>query len=94
MKHETGRVEKGSSSSQKFTEIDMDFETNYISSTIIEILPESVKPLDVKKVKEKTKPSGSDEVIDLIKKLSELHTAGILTDEEFSSKKLELLSKI
>ena len=38
--------------------------------------------------------SGSDEVIDLIKKLSELHTAGILTDEEFSSKKLELLSKI
>ena len=94
MKHETGRVEKGSSSSQKFTEIDMDFESNYISSTIIEILPESVKPLDVKKVKEKAKPSGSDEVIDLIKKLSELHTAGILTDEEFSSKKLELLSKI
>jgi hypothetical protein len=94
MKHETGRVEKGSSSSQKFTEVDIDFETNYISSTIIEILPESVKPLDIKKVKKKTKPSESDEVIDLIRKLSELHTAGILTDEEFSSKKLELLSKI
>jgi hypothetical protein len=33
-------------------------------------------------------------VIELIKKLSDLHSSGILTDEEFSSKKAELLSKI
>jgi hypothetical protein len=32
--------------------------------------------------------------IELIKKLGELHSAGILTDEEFSCKKAELLSKI
>jgi hypothetical protein len=123
MNHETGRVEKGSSSSQKFTEVDMDFEKNYISSTIIEILPESVKPLDVKKIKKTVVnielPEGVSKeeaievvqnyiwkedtpdmrkdmynTIDLIKKLSELHTAGILTDEEFSNKKSELLSKI
>ena len=106
---ETGRVEKGSSSSQKFTEVDMDFEKNYISSTIIQILPESRKPAEIKDVKEinlqgKVKVNGvelkdllkreSDDVIDLIKKLADLHSAGILTDEEFSAKKTELLSKI
>lgn len=121
---ETGRVEKGSSSSQKFTQVDMDFESNYISSTIIEILPESRKPAEVKNVKvnielpkgdwSKEKIEEAKEVvqnflwkentddtqkemyknIDLIKKLSELHTAGILTDDEFTSKKSELLSKI
>jgi hypothetical protein len=32
--------------------------------------------------------------IELIKKLGELHSVGILTDEEFSTKKVELLSKI
>ena len=36
----------------------------------------------------------SDEVITLIKKLADLHSAGILTDDEFSEKKSELLSKI
>ena len=38
---ETGRVEKGEKSKQKFTEVDMDFEKHYIASTIIQILPES-----------------------------------------------------
>ncbi len=36
----------------------------------------------------------TDGVIELIKKLGDLHSAGILTDEEFSNKKSELLSKI
>lgn len=104
---ETGRIEKGSASSQKFTEIDMEFEDKYISSTIIQIFPESVKPIETKdiifdnvkgtltsvKAKDILKRE-SDEIIDLIKKLSELHTSGILTDEEFSDKKAELLSKI
>jgi hypothetical protein len=92
---ETGRVEKGEESKQKFTEVDMDFEKNYIASTIIQILPESRKPAEVKTLKTKqSQLLSSDEVIELIKKLSELHSAGILTDEEFSEKKTELLSKI
>ena len=121
---ETGRVEKGEKSKQKFTEVEMDFEKNYISSTIIQILPESRKPAEVKNVKinielpkgdwtkkqiEETKEvvqnflwkEDNDETqkemmktIELIKKLADLHSAGILTDEEFSSKKAELLSKI
>jgi hypothetical protein len=89
---ETGRVEKGEVSKQKFTEVDMDFEKHYIASTIIQILPESRKPAEVKDVK-KVKQE-SDDVIELIKKLADLHSAGILTDDEFSEKKLELLSKI
>ena len=121
---ETGRVEKGEKSKQEFTEVDLDFEKNYISSTIIQILPESRKPAEVKNVKinielpkgdwtkkqieeakevvqnflwkENTKETQKEmyNTIELIKKLSDLHSAGILTDEEFSSKKAELLSKI
>ena len=89
---ETGRVEKGEKSKQRFTEVDMDFENNYISSTIIQILPESRKPAEVKDVK-KDKQESND-VVELIKKLGELHSAGILTDAEFNTKKSELLSKI
>ena len=96
---ETGRVEKGEKSKQKFTEIEMDFEKNYISSTIIQILPESRKPVETKEIKNKINAKDilireSDEVITLIKKLADLHSAGILTDDEFSEKKSELLSKI
>jgi hypothetical protein len=92
---ETGRVEKGEKSKQKFTEVDIDFEKHYISSTIIQILPESRKPAEIKQIKTKqSQLLSSDEVIELIKKLGELHSAGILTDEEFSEKKAELLSKI
>ncbi len=92
---ETGRVEKGEESKQKFTEVDMDFEKHYIASTIIQILPESRKPAEVKQMKTKqSQLLSSDEVIELIKKLGDLHSSGILTDEEFSEKKAELLSKI
>ena len=110
---ETGRVEKGEKSKQKFTEVDMDFEKHYIASTIIQILPESRKPVSASEVAsklkndptKKNKPGTSgnwphqyendtDGVIELIKKLADLHSAGILTDDEFSEKKSELLSKI
>ena len=96
---ETGRVEKGEVSKQKFTEVDMDFEKHYIASTIIQILPESRKPAEVKEVFNKKTgeikfKKESDDVIELIKKLADLHSAGILTDDEFSEKKAELLSKI
>jgi hypothetical protein len=92
---ETGRVEKGEKSKQKFTEVDMDFEKHYIASTIIQILPESRKPAEVKQMKTKqSQLLSSDEVINLIKKLGDLHSSGILTDEEFSEKKSELLSRI
>ena len=96
---ETGRVEKGEKSKQKFTEIDMDFEKHYIASTIIQILPESRKPTEVKEVFNKKTgeikfKKEAEDVIELIKKLADLHSAGILTDEEFSEKKAELLSKI
>ena len=92
---ETGRVERGSSSKQQFKEIDMEFDKYHISSTILELLPESRKPVELKNVKTKqSQLLSSDEVIELIKKLGDLHSSGILTDEEFSSKKAELLSKI
>jgi hypothetical protein len=96
---ETGRVEKGEKSSQKFTEVDIAFENSYISSTIIQILPESRKPVDTKEIFNKKSgeikfKSGSSQIIELIKKLSDLHKTGILTDSEFSEKKSELLNKI
>ena len=96
---ETGRIEKGANSSQGFTEVDMDFENHYIASVVIQILPESRKPAEVKEVFNKKTgeikfKKESDDVIELIKKLADLHSAGILTDGEFSEKKTELLSKI
>ena len=36
----------------------------------------------------------TDMIIDQIRKLAELHGEGILTDEEFSAKKTELLSRL
>ena len=100
---ETGRVERGEKSNQKFNEIDMEFDNYHISSTILELLPESRKPETASELakklkgdssKKKTNDNDSDTIIDLIKKLGELHSAGILTDDEFSEKKKELLSKI
>jgi hypothetical protein len=100
---ETGRVEKGSTSNQKFDEVDMDFEKFHISSIVFQLLPESVKPVETKELKREkaslteVKPSTSnqtEDIIGLIKKLAELNSAGILTDEEFSEKKAELLRRI
>ncbi len=109
---ETGRVEKGERSNQKFVDVDMEFEKNYIHHLVFQLLPESRKPVsasDVAKLlnnditKKKKSASGNwphqyetntDKVVELIKKLGELHSAGTLTDEEFSNKKSELLSKI
>ena len=92
---ETGRVEKGESSNQQFTTVDMEFEKNYIHHLVYRLLPSSRKPKEISDIS-KSKKIGKDsqDVIELIKKLAELHIAGILTDDEFSSKKSELLSKI
>ena len=47
---ETGRIEKGSSSSQQFTEIDMEFQSMCICSIILQILPESKRPIETKDI--------------------------------------------
>jgi hypothetical protein len=38
--------------------------------------------------------NGSDDAMDQLKKLGELHDQGILTDEEFATKKQEILNRI
>jgi hypothetical protein len=91
---ETGRVEKGEKSDQKFDEVDMDFGNLHIASTVLELLPESRRPIETKELKEKPEPKKQVDTIEMIKKLAELRDAGILTDEEFSDKKSELLSRI
>ena len=47
---ETGRIEKGTASSQKFDEIDMQFQSMYLACTILQILPNSVKPIEVEDI--------------------------------------------
>ncbi len=92
---ETGRVGKGDKSKQKFESVDMDFDNYYIASTIIQLLPNSRKPVETKEIdRSKVSVKNSDQVIDLIKKLSDLYDSGILTEDEFKTKKVELLSKI
>ena len=91
---ETGRIEKGENSEQKFDEVDMDFDNFYISSTVLELLPESRRPIETKELKEKPEQKQQIDVIEMIKKLADLRDAGILTEEEFSEKKSELLGRI
>lgn len=86
---ETGRVEKGEKSNQKFDEVNMNFEKNYISSVIYRLLPDSREPKEIKNVKK-----AGVNIPELILKLSELKDAGILTESEFSEKKKELLDRI
>lgn len=89
---ETGRVDKGDKSNQKFESVDIDFNNYVISSVVISLLPESRKPIEVKDIKKTN--TDQEKSIELIVKLGDLHKAGLLTDEEFSAKKAELLSKI
>lgn len=69
---ETGRVVSGEKSSQKFKEIEMDFESNYISSIIYQILPESQKPVETKELLKKTKSKKIKELELEIKELKKL----------------------
>lgn len=86
---ETGRIEKGEVSSQKFTEVDMKFKTWTISVIKYQLLPESQKPIETETLKSKP-----NDFYDVLKKLADLHECGVLTDEEFNTKKKEILSKI
>jgi hypothetical protein len=89
---ETGKVVKGEKSKQNFEYVNMDFESFCFSSVTIQLLPESRKPIyssDLKKNKKE-----SNEVFSLIEKLAELYDKGVLTEQEFSNKKADLLSKI
>ena len=71
----------------------MDFEKHYIASVIVQILPESRKPAEInefsksKKIMEKLISEDWKDITELIKKLADLHSSGILTDDEFSNKK-------
>jgi len=49
---ETGRIEKGESSSQKFEEVDMQFEHYHISNIVYQLFPESQKPVETKDIKQ------------------------------------------
>jgi len=90
---ETGRIEKGEDSSQKFEEVYMQFEKLHIASVVYQLLPESQKPIETKEIKS-NESANKDSIIELIKKLKDLHDSGILTNEEFDKKKAELLSRI
>jgi hypothetical protein len=94
---ETGRVEKGSKSKQKFETVDMDFDNYYIASTIVQLLPDSRRPIETKEIngwKQVQKIDDKIKSVELLQKLGELHKAGVLTEEEFTTKKDEILSKI
>jgi len=88
---ETGRVEKGQKSTQQFTEVDMDFEKNYIHSIVYQLLPNSKKPIEVETKKDL---KVSHDATNLLVKLKDLKDAEIITEEEFQEKKKELLARI
>lgn len=80
-KIETGRVEGGEKSNQKFTSMSLSFEKYYISKRIIQILPDTMEPISIKKNKKRD--------IDVIDKIKELLKNDLITEEEF----LEITSR-
>lgn len=66
---ETGRVEKGEKSDQKFQEVDMEFESYKISSVVYHILPESQRPVNTKEILKKKK---KDQIKEMQKQIEEL----------------------
>jgi hypothetical protein len=52
-KMETGRIEKGEESKQKFTDVDLEFQKYHISLVLYQILPESQKPVETTEIKNK-----------------------------------------
>jgi hypothetical protein len=91
---ETGRIEKGEKSAQQFSEVDMDFEKNYIHHIVYQLLPESRKPIEVETKKSSEKLKEGHQAADLLIKLKDLKDAGVISAEEFDEKKKELLARI
>ena len=91
---ETGRIEKGQKSNQQFSEVDMDFEKNYIHHIVYQLLPESRKPAEVETKKHSEKIKEGHQATDLLVKLKDLKDAGVISEEEFNEKKKELLARI
>lgn len=104
---ETGRIEKGEKSDQKFVDVDMDFEKNYIHSIVYKLLPNSRKPIEFNSSNGELFINGNKQeafekqyivekknIIELLKGLGELRDSEVITKGEFEEKKKELLSKI
>lgn len=91
---ETGRIEKGEKSNQQFSEVDMDFEKNYIHHIVYQLLPESRKPIEIETKKSSEKLKEGHQAADLLIKLKDLKDAGVISTEEFDEKKKELLARI
>jgi hypothetical protein len=91
---ETGRVQKGEESKQKFENDYTDFEHSIYSSTVIQILPNSVKPIYSSELNKKKLDKNDFAFVDLLTKLNDLFKSGVLTESEYNSKKKEILSRI
>lgn len=59
---ETGQVDKGADSDQKFESVDMDFEDNVLNKISYQLLPESRKPVDVASFENKKIVLNADEI--------------------------------
>ena len=51
LKEETGRIEKGNTSNQKFESVNMDFETYCLNRVSYQLLPDSKKPVETSELK-------------------------------------------
>lgn len=86
---ETGKVERGEVSGQKFDEVYKNFNSFVLNKIEYKLLPTSQKPHEpeVKKVQ-------SNNWKDVLVQLKDLYTLGILTNEEYEKKKIEILNRI
>lgn len=86
---ETGKVEKGDISNQKFDEVYKNFNSFILNKLEYKLLPTSQKPHEP----EVKKPQNNNWK-DVLVQLKDLNTLGVLTNEEYERKKNEILSRI
>ena len=69
-------------------------QTNFAQPTNNFVQPANDLPQAMEKVTLPSNSAPSGDIIDLIEKLAKLHSAGVLSDNEFNTKKSELMSRI
>ena len=70
-------------------------EMKWIQDGDVRIFVDTVKAqMTVVKSSKASSPERSTDLVDQLGRLGELHAAGVLTDEEFSAKKAEILSRL
>jgi hypothetical protein len=91
---ETGKVEGGNVSSQKFEEVYKNFNSFVLNKIEYKLLPTSQQPKEIEKIPSSIQKLRENNWKDILVQLKDLYDIGVLTSDEYEKKKNEILSRI